>query len=194
VRAAHPDGTAHEWDLTTGSDRRISDAPVVQVTAFAVANNGGRAVTGDVDYAVSVWDLSTQEPLLRLPRQNGVVTAVAISADGRHVAAACATGDITVWHVESEQIRMRLCAERFVSALCLTPRGDRVVLGEGDSATVHMVTDLTNNGPAESDATDTVVGRLATRATVTALAANPAMPCDILLGTANGQVAYIRVP
>ena len=108
VRAAHSDGTAHEWDLTTGADRRIIDAPVVQVTAFAVANNGGRAVTGDVDYAVSVWDLGTQEPLLRLPRQNGVVTAVAISADGRHVAAACATGDISVWDVEGEQIRMRV--------------------------------------------------------------------------------------
>jgi hypothetical protein len=167
----------------------------MQVTAFAVANNGRHAVTGELDHSVTVWEIvTTPEALLRLPKQPGRVIAVAISADGRHVAAGCITGDVTVWDVATAEVRLRLHCERGVTALCLTPQGDRIVVGDDDSATVHMIVDEPNAGYAESHAHGTVVGRLATRAGVTALAANPAMPYDVMLGTMSGQVAYVRVP
>jgi WD40 repeat protein len=197
VRAAFPDGTAYEWDLASGSDRRYTSGQGMRVTAFAVAADGSRAVTGDLDQAVTVWDLTApapREPILRLPQQAGRVIAVAVSADGARVAAACGTGDVTVWDVKTARVRLRLHHERGVTALCLTPTGHRIVLGDAESATVHAITRGRAGNGATSRGRDTVVGHLATRARVTALAANPALPSDVILGTASGQVAYIRVP
>jgi WD40 repeat protein len=167
----------------------------MEVTAFAVANDGRHAVTGELDHSVTVWDIvTTPEALLRLPPQAGRVTAVAISAYGRHVAAGCVTGDVTVWDVATAEVRLRLHCAQGATALCLTPQGDRIVVGDDDSATVHVIADEHTGGDGESPAHGTVIGRLTTRGTVTALAANPAMPYDVMLGTTFGQVAYVRVP
>jgi hypothetical protein len=192
VSAAFADGSAQQWDLTTGVGQRLPDTPTMRVTAIDAAHDAGRGVTGDLDYGVTVWSLETPpKPLLRLPPQAGRITAVALSADGKHVAAGCITGDITVWEVQEARVRMRLDHRRPVTAICLTRHGERVVVGDDESVTVHAVTDVAD---ADAPATDTAVGGLGTRAAVTALAANPALPSDVILGTAAGQVAYIRVP
>ena len=169
--------------------------PTVEITALAIADCGTRAVTGDLDHGLTVWDLSTPpEPLRRLPHQSGRVNAVALTAGGTHVAAASEPGDVTVWDVETGDLRHQFRHGRPVTALCLTPAADRVVVGDTQAATVHAVPAQNTAADAGSPATETVIGRLATRATVTALAANPAIATDVLLGTALGQIAYVRVP
>ncbi len=195
VLAASSHGTAPDWERTTGEEWPVT-SPFVPVSAFALARDRSRAVTGDPDNAVTIWDrVTAPEPLLRLPRHSGRVTAVALSEDGRHVAAASEPGEVTVWDVHTESIRLRLHHGRRVTALCLTAAADRVVVGDAQWATVHAVPPEHRDAVyARLGATDTVVGRLATRATVTALAANPAIPSDFIFGTALGQVGYVRLP
>ena len=115
-----------------------------------------------------------------------------MTADGQYVAAASWPGDVIVWDLKTGCVRLQLRHGRNVNALCLTPRADRIVIGDAESATDHAIPH--HGDTAASWSTDTIVGQLATRAAVTALAANPALPSDVMFGTELGQVAYIRVP
>ena len=179
--AAYTDGAAQVWNPTTGEVQSL-DGPATRVTAYAVSGDASRGISGDPDEGATVWDLSaTAEPALRLPRHSGRVTAVAVTADGRGVATAAEPGTVAVWDLETGRARVELDHGRTVTALCLTPRADRVIVGDHARLTVYLIDDATTQRPA-------------TRAPVTALAANPALSRHVLFETAMGQVAYIQVP
>jgi hypothetical protein len=185
VVAATADGHAQVWDTERGeSVQQGRGTRIATVSAFAVSPGGTRAISGDLDGDVTVWDLTTGEPDLRLPCRASLVTAVAITPDGR-AAAAAGGGRVVVWDLAAGGAPVaRLVHPGPVSALALTPAADHVLVG-GDTLTVYAVTGTGTAEPAH---------RLITHHHVTALAVNPAMPAYALLGTALGQVAYIRLP
>jgi WD40 repeat protein len=113
------------------------------------------------------------------------VTAVAITADGQTAATGSLTGDVVVWDVETGIPLHRFSCPAVVSALALTPNGERVLVGDHESLSVHPLADTSPQQP---------IARLITRSGVTALAVNPALPAYVLCGTASGQVAYVRTP
>jgi len=89
--ASNDDGTLRVWnnDKDAGEvvqkDLTKIDAGKPLCTAFWP---GGRALTGDADGSVVLWDLATGKELKRFPHQGAQVTAVAISPDGHHALAA----------------------------------------------------------------------------------------------------------
>ncbi len=155
------------------------------VSAFAVDRDGVRGISGDADGNATIWNLDAGEPVHRLPCRAEVVTAVAITADGQTAATGSLTGDVIVWDVVTGIPVLRFSCPTVVSALALTPNGDRVLVGDHESLSVHPLADTSPQPP---------IARLITRSGVTALAVNPALPAYVLCGTASGQVAYVRTP
>jgi WD40 repeat protein len=184
VVAATADGAAEVLDADTGDPvRRLTSRRVATVTAFAVATDGTWGVSGDIDGNATLWDVSEGEPVLRLPCDVDVITAVAVTPDGRRVAVASVSGDIIIWDLF---LGVRLPGLRHpgtVNALALTPHGERVLVC-GDELVVRDLTD-----PAAP-----TIARLVPNDWVTAVAVNPLMPTYALIGTAFGQVAYLRLP
>lgn len=184
VVAATADGHAQLLDGDTGDPvGRVGEGKVATVTAFAVATGGTWGVSGDVDGNVTVWDVTAGEPMIRLTCGLDLITSVAVTPDGRRVAAASLSGEVIVWDLV---LGLRLPTVHYpgaVNALALTTDGGRVLLG-GDELVVHDLTD-----PAVPE-----VVRLVPNDWVTALAVNPMMPTYALIGTAFGQVAYVRLP
>ena len=186
VVAATSDGQAEVLDTERGeSVQQLSGSKTAMVTAFAVSAGGTRAVSGDMDGGVTVWDLTTGEPHRRLPGRAGLVTAVAITPDGGTVAAGLYGGGVIVWDLATSERRAQLTRTAAVTALALTPAADRLLVGGRDGLTIYA---LVEDRPAAP------VRQLIVSRGVTAVAVNPAMPAYALLGTAFGQVAYVQMP
>jgi WD40 repeat protein len=186
--AAYKDGTAQAWDTHTGDGRSLNGRSIL-VTAFAISGDATRALSADKDRGITLWALEDDaEPLWRSPRQPERVTSLALTADGRHGASAIANGEVTVWDLSTGQVHLRLRHTSLVTTLCLTPPGDRLVIGDDETLTVIDTTIA--SGAARAGET----ARLVVRAAVTAIAANPVLDRFVLLGTASGQIAYVRVP
>jgi hypothetical protein len=185
VVAATADGQAEVLDTERGETvHQLTSSRTTMVTAFAVSSGGTRAVSGDLDGHITIWDLTAGEPDMRLPCRTRMVTAVAITPDGRAAAAALFGGGVVVWDLTTGQPVAELPRWTPVAALALTPAADRLLVGDGSVLEVHALA-----GPSAGARTD----RLITHHRVTALAVNPVMPDYALLGTAFGQVAYVRM-
>ena len=76
-------------DLDTGQRRTVTEAPA-RVIAFSA--DGRRAITGDQNGGLAVWDATTGQLVAELPRLPAVIEDVALSADGRLAAAGAGEG------------------------------------------------------------------------------------------------------
>ena len=119
------DGTLRVWDLDRGGEERVLRGHEGTVTAVAVTPDSRRVVSGSVDRTLRVWDLETgvcermldvqtdraaaapYRPYLR-GRQRGsiaaaiaassdVVSAVAITPDGRYIISGSVHGAVRIW-------------------------------------------------------------------------------------------------
>jgi hypothetical protein len=204
---ASGDGTLRLWNLASGrvaaeaptADFAGPGSPTVQrnvleatkiecpnsITAVGFNACSSTWISGQADGDAVVWDLNTGESIRHLSCRGSEVTAVAVSADGRTAATGSLTGDIRVWDIQTGAVVLSFAQPGTVGALALTPKADRVIVGCDLGLTVHRI------------ATCRQVGRVADLYTgypVTAAAVNPVMPGYVLFGTANGQVAYVRLP
>jgi hypothetical protein len=121
--------------------------------------------------------------MTRLRCRNDIATSVAITADGRIAATASLAGEVTLWRVLTGVRLFGFSCPMSVSALALTPSGDRIFVRDHGSVTVHSLTNAAYVRP---------IARLFTQSTITAFAVNAALPVYVLCGTARGQVAYVR--
>jgi WD40 repeat protein len=184
VVATTADGGAQLLDADTGNRLiHMTSQKVATVTAFAVAAQGACGVSGDVDGNATVWDLTAGEPTLRLHCQIGFITSIAVTPDARIAAVASRYGEVIVWDLTTGTRLAGLRHSTSVNALALTPDGRRVLVC-GDELVVHDLTEVST--PA--------IARLVPNDWVTAVAVNPLMPTYALIGTAFGQVAYLRLP
>lgn len=100
----------------------------------SLAFHGDRLVSGSSDGTVKLWDTKAKK-LLRTfvlpdPRE---IRGVAISPDGKLVAAACRFGAVKVWNAETGKEVANLDAhEGEAWSVCFTPNGKTLVSGGGD--------------------------------------------------------------
>ncbi len=185
VVTAGPDGVPELLNIESGERAPLVPKRTTQLSTFAVDRDGIRGISGDPDGNATIWDLEIGKPMVRLICRADLLTAVAIAADGRLAATGSISGDVIVWDVPAGVALHRLGLPTVVSALALTPRGDRLIIGDDESLSVYTVPGVDQGRPA---------ARLVTRSRVTAVAVNPAMPSYVLCGTASGQVIYLRIP
>jgi TIR domain/WD domain, G-beta repeat len=102
---------------------------------MAITVDGHRivSVSHDENETLRVWDLESGETLRTLEGHTSLVTAVAVTPDGRRVVSASADQTLRVWDLESGQTLRTLESHTdIVTAVAVTPDGRRVVSASTD--------------------------------------------------------------
>ena len=147
------------WDLSgTQLNAKLKPLPAAD-TIDSVASDaaGATFITGSRNGRVDVWNWGAERPLSIVA--NGVtVQAVAISKDGRRLAAGDWNGDIRVWQQQAGGYTVvsefHLEPAGRVSALAFSPDGARLAIGWDNASTAVQVRDLASGSPMRLNVAD----------------------------------------
>jgi WD40 repeat protein len=86
--------------------------------------------------AVAVWDITTNETLLRLTGHRGQLRQIAFSPDGQYLAVGTGVGEITIWDLSTGERQSKFVYGDAAQAnvMALNPGGTRLVLVDNNSA------------------------------------------------------------
>jgi WD40 repeat protein/serine/threonine protein kinase len=136
------DGVVRFWDVRTGARLPMQLRHPHPVNALALSRDGGVLVAGTGDQVgrrrgpgeVRVWDVATGQPLVQpleiaLTMNSNMVNAVALSADGGHIAAASENGHGWLWTVaRASQPLAMIPSDREPAALAFSRDGRSLLL------------------------------------------------------------------
>ena len=147
VVAASVNGTARVWDVTSGKQLALLEAPgAMESAVFSV---GGRLVaTSHIDKTVRVWDVQTEEEVGALLRHPAKVSAMTFGAVADILITGTRGGTVRVWNPTTGQVLLerRGHAERrahpgIVSGAGLSADGKRfVTVGYDGTVQIHDCT------------------------------------------------------
>ena len=101
------------------------------------------------------WDVRTGRQTNKLNARSGLFSGLALSADGRRLAAGTSDGRITIWDVAShQQVAMLEGHQDSVTQLAFTPDGDHLVSVSKDQLRIWRAA-----LPAETDAAEKEAGK-----------------------------------
>ena len=121
---------------------------------------GGLALLPDGQTLISAggedlcfWDVRTRRKTSKLNPRAGLFSSIALSGDGRRLAAGATDGRITIWDAASHQEVATLKGhEELVSQLAFTPDGDHLVSASKDQLRVWRAPSWTDIKAAEKQA------------------------------------------
>jgi WD40 repeat protein/tRNA A-37 threonylcarbamoyl transferase component Bud32 len=139
------------WDGSCGSDARVFTQHRQPVTELAFDPEGRRLAavsalprsrsdetTPEAPGAVTAWDIALSRELLNLGVRNDVPLAVAVSPDGRRIAAASFDDAVIVWDADSGEKVLQLRGHTgLVGGVAFSPDGMRIA-SVGDDKTVRV--------------------------------------------------------
>ena len=98
---------------------------------------------------IRFWDIRTRGEIGRLNPRTGSFTSLALSPDGRRLAAGTSDGRITIWDVASHQeLAMLEGHKEEVTQLAFTPDGDHLVSASKDQLRVWRAASWAEIEPA----------------------------------------------
>ena len=105
---------------------------------------GGLALLPDGQTLISAggtdiryWDVRTRRETSKLNARAGMFCSIALSGDGRRLAAGASDGRITIWDIASHQEVATLEGHKYeVTQLAFTPDGDHLVSASKDQLRV----------------------------------------------------------
>jgi WD40 repeat protein len=95
LATAGQDGLVRLWDWSTGKESLILRGHHGSIHRLIFFPDGRRLATGGYDSAGKLWDVATGQELLSR-RHNALITALAVSPDGRTLASAQSTS-VRLW-------------------------------------------------------------------------------------------------
>jgi WD40 repeat protein len=116
------------------------------VGGLAMSTNGQTLISVGPD--IRFWDVRTRRETNKLSSRASGERSIALSRDGRRLAAGACDGRITIWDVASRQEVATLDGHKYdVMQLAFTPDGDQLVSASKDQLRVWRAA-----SPAETDA------------------------------------------
>jgi hypothetical protein len=129
------DGGLIFWDLAERKKIVEVVPPGITFPSLSVSRTGKILAVGGFDTKsksgkVQLWDLNRRQQIGLLEHAQRRVVSVAISPDGRRLAAAEAHGDIRVWDVEARKTIVTLYPANPITALEFTPDGKHLLAAD----------------------------------------------------------------
>jgi WD40 repeat protein len=102
-------GRLTTWDLVAGrAQRMLSGEGFGTINQGAAVSEDGRTAIRSLGNAVTVWDVAAGNPVRTLVGHTDLVTALAVSQDGRTLATGSQDGSVRVWDVGTGKERRLL--------------------------------------------------------------------------------------
>jgi WD40 repeat protein/serine/threonine protein kinase len=138
LAAGETDARVRVWHTTTGKE--ICTLPYGRPgppRCVSFRPDGKQVAAAGYDFTaggVHVWDVATRKQLHELKGHQWVVSGVAFSADGQHVASASVEGTVRVWNLKTgkEMVLPLLQHAGSVCGVAFSPDGRRLASAGGD--------------------------------------------------------------
>jgi WD40 repeat protein/serine/threonine protein kinase len=138
------DGTLRIWDILSGQELccledELYEMTTLGVNTVAITPDGKRVLSGS--YAgVCIWDLEQKSELAYGEGHTGIITAIAVSADGRYAVSGSDDWGMVLWDLDTGmpikrwEIPFRLTEDAeangcYIKSLVIVPEGDQVIAG-----------------------------------------------------------------
>jgi WD40 repeat protein len=135
------DLTVKVWDLENGVELHKLFRHSEAVDTVAVSADGRRALSSScrdfysssskgVSPTVKVWDLENDTELHNFFGHSDVVTAIAVSADGRQAVSGSKDQTVKVWDLEAGKVIATFFAEGTIKTVQMRQGGSTIIAGD----------------------------------------------------------------
>jgi WD40 repeat protein len=145
-------GVARIWDLASGASASIGSGPA-DVTAMARSRNGETLVLAHEDGSLIVWDVGSgvdgPRPRHAIATGERAIDLLALSPDGRRIAAMTDTGTVRFWDADTaSEVLGSLSPPGSASSIAFNESGDLLAIGDAQGRLLVWSL-LSLEGPAE---------------------------------------------
>lgn len=132
------DDTLLMWDIATGDILHRYDNPTGDINGIAVSSDGQLAVTGTEGGEAVVWDLASEQIVLRLVHNPELqILPVAFSPDGESIASGSEDGTVAIWDAQTGELRHLLEGHtNIVFGVVFSPDSKQVLSSSADNTMI----------------------------------------------------------
>lgn len=99
------------------------------LSAIALSPDGSLALSGSMDSALKLWDVSSGREIRTFHGHTGIVTSVAFSANGRYALSGSNDKSLRLWEVATGKLVYTYIASSEVTSVAISPDGKQVLFG-----------------------------------------------------------------
>ncbi|KAM5361586.1 hypothetical protein ACJA88_014410 [Fusarium oxysporum] len=121
----------HIIEVHNLADQSIYELESEDVSCLVFSPDRLSLAAGDMHGNIKVWDLRTKDAQKRIFESDGWSLAIAYSSDGKLLAHATSTGEISIWQIAAEKCLLKIKTEWQIEQLSFSPDNRSLITDHG---------------------------------------------------------------